>query len=563
MRVICWSLGALLASAGSLSAGPLAPPVGPVSPTLKTLNEVEPSTPVNATNTPGDDDAVFVISQPGPYHLTADVAGQAGKDGIQILADGVTLDLRGFSVRGVPGSLRGIADQDPDDFQSRRDIRVLNGSITDWGDVGLSLGATARARVESVNVESSSATGIFTGRESVVVGCTSTDNSFSGFILGEASVAIGCSSSFNGSRGFSTGQTCSVQNCAAYDNDSEGFSAGNGTVLTGCTSYRDQGGGFSSSGASALGCVVRDCGDDGFAGLAVKGCRVLNPERWAYNCSHIIDCTASGGEVGAYQAQFVSGSSFNGCDVGIWAVFDGAVIQECRVSSTVGDAILVANKGRISGCLISNAGEEGIQGGDGLEISNCVVDGAGARGIFANDGANIWNCTVRNSVANAIQARTSCRIAQCVIEDIGGAGISVQNVADIRECVVKSTTLDGIFAGETSLVSGCTLNNCAQAGIVVTFQSTVVGNRLDFITPGVATDSAILATGSRNRIDGNSISRCDWGISTGAGGNVIINNSVSTASQGPFNVMGTNVMGPWLDFNGIFNTPHPQANFTH
>ena len=92
-------------------AGPLTPPGAP-APTMKTLHEIEPSTPINATNTPGDADAVFVISQSGPYHLTEDVIGEVGKHGIQINTNNVTLDLRGFNLEGVAGSLDGVKSGD-------------------------------------------------------------------------------------------------------------------------------------------------------------------------------------------------------------------------------------------------------------------------------------------------------------------------------------------------------------------------------------------------------------------------------------------------------------------
>src|SRR5688572_3995985 len=102
--------GALAAAAAALvvSAGPLNPPPGPVGSTYKTLTEVEPRTPVSSVNTPGDPDSLFRITQPGSYYLTANLAGVAGKHGIEIDADDVTLDLCGFELKGVAGSLDGV-----------------------------------------------------------------------------------------------------------------------------------------------------------------------------------------------------------------------------------------------------------------------------------------------------------------------------------------------------------------------------------------------------------------------------------------------------------------------
>src|SRR2546423_12808745 len=67
--VLSLSALGLLVTSGLLFAGPLDPPAGPVTSSNKTLGEVEPRTPVNATNTPGDGISLFKITQPGSYYL--------------------------------------------------------------------------------------------------------------------------------------------------------------------------------------------------------------------------------------------------------------------------------------------------------------------------------------------------------------------------------------------------------------------------------------------------------------------------------------------------------------
>jgi hypothetical protein len=63
---------------------------------------------IEVNSLPGDGTAVFVINQPGSYCLGSNVVGVAGKNGIRIDADNVTLDLAGFAVLGVGNSLNGI-----------------------------------------------------------------------------------------------------------------------------------------------------------------------------------------------------------------------------------------------------------------------------------------------------------------------------------------------------------------------------------------------------------------------------------------------------------------------
>src|SRR5262249_21787578 len=88
----------LAAAAGLLIAGPLTPPAGPVASSYKTLTEVEPRIAINAVNTPGDNDSVYKITQPGSYYLTGNVQGALNRHGIEIAASNVTVDLMGFEL---------------------------------------------------------------------------------------------------------------------------------------------------------------------------------------------------------------------------------------------------------------------------------------------------------------------------------------------------------------------------------------------------------------------------------------------------------------------------------
>jgi hypothetical protein len=112
--------------ATSLAQGSLTPPGAP-GPTMKSLSQIEPRTPVDATNTPGDSSALFVISQPGSYYLTTNIFGVINKYGIAISTDNVTLDLNGFALLGNASSVDGIVVF----FYSH--IVIRNGTVSGWG----------------------------------------------------------------------------------------------------------------------------------------------------------------------------------------------------------------------------------------------------------------------------------------------------------------------------------------------------------------------------------------------------------------------------------------------
>ncbi len=95
------------------TAGDLAPPAGPVAPTMKTLDDVQPWTPLS--DVPAGPGAVHLITEPGVYFMTEELSVGAGDHGIQISLNGlppgeyyVCIVSNGFPIRLGPGSLDGI-----------------------------------------------------------------------------------------------------------------------------------------------------------------------------------------------------------------------------------------------------------------------------------------------------------------------------------------------------------------------------------------------------------------------------------------------------------------------
>jgi hypothetical protein len=112
---------------------------------MKTLNEVEPRTPLNQLYTPGDSTSVFRITQPGSYVLTGNLTPPSGKHGIvvQLVRGGrVKVDLMGYTIdgRNAGASASGYV-QLPNDADEFQDSLVMNGSFRSFGSSNIKIDA--------------------------------------------------------------------------------------------------------------------------------------------------------------------------------------------------------------------------------------------------------------------------------------------------------------------------------------------------------------------------------------------------------------------------------------
>ncbi len=227
----------------ALVAGPLNPPAGPVTPTFKTLAEVEPRIAISAANTPGDANSLFKITQRGSYYLSGNVSGVAGRHGIEIAASGVTIDLNGFDVAGVAGSLTGITVSDP----AATTIVVLNGTVRLWGEEGVELGPfnfdlAPNCRVQGVIATENTGDGISIGNGGTITNCSSNSNGGVGIKAGSGSTITHCSAVANTGTGIVVSEVCTVANCSAYDNGlvgGAGILTGDGCTIVDCSAGRN------------------------------------------------------------------------------------------------------------------------------------------------------------------------------------------------------------------------------------------------------------------------------------------------------------------------------------
>jgi hypothetical protein len=401
------ALAALLACTAPALAGPLDPPAGPIAPTPGP----EPRIAISATNTPGDADSLYKITQPGSYYLTGNITGVVGKHGIEIAASGVTLDLSGFDLSGVAnmGSFDGVNVS----LAGLTNIAVLNGSIRNWGDEGLDLGTAAVtvSRIEGVSVRSNAGHGILAGTTSTVTDCTATSNGVHGISAGTNShltncsatnntsnginatistTLIGCSASSNSGIGMVVGNGGTATNCSAYDNSGFGINVGLSSAAINCSAYSNTGGGFNvSTGGSVTSCNAYANFSNGIVG----------------GFASIIDCTARSNYLDGIQVSF-------SCTV------RGNTSAANGINTTTGANIHATgsdNRIEENNCLSADIGIKADVGG------NFIVRNSGS------GSATEWDLAANNVVGPILDRRSPSSAAVSGFSYVGSLGSTDPN----------------------------------------------------------------------------------------------------------------------------------------
>jgi hypothetical protein len=240
--------------------GPLTPP-GPPGETMKTLQQVEPRTPISTSTN---------ITEPGSYYLTTNVTAGPGEIGLTIAANDVTVDLNGFTLRSLGGIANGILV-----IGARTNLSVLNGTIRDWSAVGISAAAAENGRFERLQLLNNAGYGLLTGPNSLVLGCVASGASNSvGLLVAYGSRVKDCVVQ-NHAYGISAGQGSIISGCTAQNCSELGISGGFYSMITECAVS-----GTGSNGIVAQVAIISRCVVSGLSGVGID----------AGNVSTVSDC---------------------------------------------------------------------------------------------------------------------------------------------------------------------------------------------------------------------------------------------------------------------------------
>jgi parallel beta-helix repeat protein len=220
-----------------------------------------------------------ILSWPCHARLAGSLTGVASQNGITIESDGVTIDLGGHELVGVPGSLTGIIQSG-----GRSNLAVCNGTVRGWGGgINLSSGDVgSRFRVEDVTVTGCGQTAIRVGDDARVARCTVADSSGLGIWSGRG-IVDSCNVSNVVDNGIIGLNRLLVTNCTVSGVSGEfavGIYVGAHSIVRNCTAT-----GNSNTGIFAVEwCIVEGClASDNIIGIQVSIDCIVQRNNCTYN----------------------------------------------------------------------------------------------------------------------------------------------------------------------------------------------------------------------------------------------------------------------------------------
>ena len=468
---------------------------------MKTLDQVQPRTPIDPAHTPGDSTNQFIITASGSYYLTGNVNGTSGKNGIAITSGDVTIDLNGFGLLGASGSLSGAVVSG-----ARQNVVIYNGTTRGWGSNGIDAAGASGAQLTRLQVSGNGGAGLIAGSNSLVRDCVAAGNSGDGIrVTGTATRIEDNNCPSNGAAGVrvDTPGNLVIKNNATANGGSDydiasGTSYGQivqtpGANFTSATAWAN----FSSScpaGQSFCGGVCaslatnpNNCGTCGNVCTVANGtpactngnCQIASCNTGFANCDNQY---GNGCEVNTTNNASNCGACGTVCTNGANVAVSSCSNSTCMIA-TCNTGFGNCDGQYPNGCEtnlgnnVNNCGSCGNVCTNGANVSTtscigstCTIgscstgfancDGQYANGCEVNTNTNLFNCGSCGHVcSNAPNATVGCSFGGCVI----------------ASCSAGFANCDGQYANGCEINTNTDHNNCGTCGHVCAVFQTCSG----------------------------------------------------------------------------------------
>lgn len=278
---------------GFAFGGNLNPSAAPTAGTMKTLDQVEPRIPIESL--PGFNSGTSIykyrITTPGSYYLNGNIDINTMMGGIIVHSDDVTIDLNGYTIRGVMTVPSGSNETAGIFVGAYRNVVIKNGIIDGPSDTqtsyqgfgyGIKLYGSQSLYSQSISVESvvisSQRFGVYSTacKNLSIKNCKVRTKELSGFSLNFCNGLLENCMATAGSYGFymSLCDMVNVKNSQAFRSGNVGFIlSSSGVVLDGCGSSYNGGDGFSGDNMSIFkinNCVASFNGSHGIVSTPIN-----------------------------------------------------------------------------------------------------------------------------------------------------------------------------------------------------------------------------------------------------------------------------------------------------
>lgn len=450
---------AFFCAPSAFSQGPLTPPSGTPAPVMKSLDQLEPRTPIPAAGP-----FPYTISQSGSYYLTGNITGNT--DALVVDAADVAIDLNGFTITGTSGTPRAVSTT-----ANARRLSVKNGTILQGGagidavsvvgvemlDVtgvkvtdctGPAIRGGSNCRISGCSIRGGSGTthGINVGLSASIRDTGVVLTTGIGILTNNGSSLTGCVVS-GGNSGIVTGDHAILSDCRVSGTGTYGITAGAGAVIERCVVSGITAGGSSQAAIQAgsssritdsvarLNVVNTGISVGSYSSL--EGC-VSSSNTSASNLSYGFDMASYSSAIGCTATDMRSTYSTPGEFTGAgFRIDNGGLIRECISFQNRGAGIIAAGAygatiagntcaANLTGIFLSNGGK-----GNRIEGNHVVENKTGIRTVSTSIGNHIvrntaglntvnnWDISAGNFVAPVVVATASA----AVTGNSGGAAL--------------------------------------------------------------------------------------------------------------------------------------------